>query len=40
MILNAAKECHQSNVGDEIELNIGAKFDELSWISHFIKSQN
>ena len=25
---DAAKECHQSNVGDEIELNIGAKFDE------------
>jgi microcystin degradation protein MlrC len=25
---DAAKECHQRNVGDEIELNIGAKFDE------------
>ena len=25
---DAVIECHQSNVGDEIELNIGAKFDE------------
>jgi microcystin degradation protein MlrC len=25
---DAVRECHQSNVGDEVELNIGAKFDE------------
>jgi hypothetical protein len=29
MTLIAVKECHQKNVGEEIELKVGAKFDDF-----------
>ena len=35
---DAVKECHQSNVEDEIELNIGAKFDGFHGVPIFLKA--